>query len=121
MSDPLLWNLATYAFAKIKKSMRSLTTGIGFCKTKFHLSRGEHMVVSSADFFQILVMLSGFCIYVLAPSATLDMHLKKRTATSADDEKLRNSFNCLIVGRRIVAFLKVPIKGTASQERGGCF
>ena len=101
--------------------MRSLTTGIGFCKTKFHLSRGEHMVVSSAVSFQILVMLSGFCIYVLAVSATLDRHLKKRFAISADDEELRNSFNCLIVGMRIVAFLHVPIKDTASQERGGYF
>ena len=101
--------------------MRSLTTGIGFCKTKFHLSRGEYIVVSSADSFQILVMLSGFCIYVLAPSATLDRHLKKRFAAGADDEELRNSFNSFIVGMSIVAFLQVPIKGTASQERGGCF
>ena len=56
--------------------MLSLTTGIGFCKTKFHLSRGKkiYIVVSSADFSQILVMLSGLCIYVLTPSATLDRH-----------------------------------------------
>ena len=119
MSDPLLWNLATFALVRIKKSMRSLTTGIGFCKTKFHLSHGEYMVVSSADLFQILVMLSGLCIYVLAPSATLDRHLKKRFTAGADDEELRNSFNSFIVEMSIVAFLQVPIKGTASQGRGG--
>ncbi|WP_155837996.1 hypothetical protein [Butyrivibrio sp. FCS014] len=57
----------------------------------------------------------------MAPSATLDRHLKKRFAAVADDEELRNSFNSFIVGMSIVAFLQAPIKGTASQERGGCF
>ena len=58
---------------------------------------------------------------VLAPSATLDRHLKKRFAADADDEELRNSFNSFIVGIRIIAFLQAPIKGTASQKRGGYF
>lgn len=43
LSDPLLLNLVILDSFILKKSMRSPATGIGSCKTEFHLPRDKTM------------------------------------------------------------------------------
>lgn len=94
--------------------MLSPTTGIGCCKTEFHLSgkRIYWCLISAANFVSYIAGKAGLLGASLSqPSATLDRRIKKRFSVYADDEGLRNSFRTFIVGLRIVAFLYAPIKG----------